>query len=69
MTALKLRETVRNGGIFIPLSRELDNQEVEIEVTVRTLHPAPEKSLAEVAEEFFSRVTVRSTEDFDPYDQ
>lgn len=69
MTALKLRETVRNGGIFIPLSRDFDNQEVEVEVTIRPLRSAERKAPSEVAEAFFSKITVRSTEDFDPYDQ
>ncbi len=69
MTALKLRETVRNGGIFIPLSKDLDNQEVEVELTVRPLHPVPHSTPATVAEAFFSKITVRSTEEFDAHDQ
>lgn len=31
--------------------------------------PTPENPLVEIAEAFFSKATVRSTEDFDPYDQ
>ena len=67
MTAIKLRKTVQNGGIFIPLSKDLDNQEVE--VTVRPIHLSERTLPAEVAEAFFSKITVRSTRDFDPYDQ
>ena len=69
MTAIKLRKTVQNGGIFIPLSKDLDNQEVEVEVTVRPIHLSERTLPAKVAEAFFSKITVRSTRDFDPYDQ
>ncbi|WP_128543184.1 hypothetical protein [Larkinella soli] len=69
MTAIRLREWVKDGGIFIPLSPELNNQEVEVEIIVRPLHQPSGKTDAQIAEEFFGKVTVRSTEDFDAYDQ
>ncbi|GAB3904725.1 hypothetical protein GCM10028803_34560 [Larkinella knui] len=69
MTAIHLKERVRNGGIFVPLSPELDNQEVEIDVIVRPVLPLTSSTSSQTAQAFFDKVTVRSTEDFDAYDQ
>lgn len=69
MTAIHLKERVRNGGIFVPLAPELENQEVEIDVIVRSVISPVSSTSSQTAQDFFDKVTVRSTEDFDVYDQ
>jgi hypothetical protein len=69
MTAIHLKERVRNGGIFVPLSPELDNQEVEVDIIVRPILPATSSIPSQTAQDFFDKITVRSMQDFDVYDQ
>lgn len=68
MTAIHLKERVRNGGIFVPLAPELENQEVEIDVIVRPVTSTSSSTSFQTAQAFFNKVSVRSTEDFDVYD-
>jgi hypothetical protein len=69
MTEIHLKERVRNGGIFVPLSPELENQEVEIDIIVRPVLPRVSSTSSQIAQAFFDKVIIRSTEDFDVYDQ
>ena len=73
MEALRFIETVHNGGIFIALPKEFDEQEKE--VIIKPLHEKKQEdntlSRLEIAEAFVSKLKTTSfnLEDFDVYDQ
>ncbi|RRB04853.1 hypothetical protein [Larkinella rosea] len=69
MVSIRLKERVRNGGIFVPLPSVLDNQEVEINAIVRSVISPVSSISPQTAQAFFDKVMVRSTEHFDEYDQ
>lgn len=65
MTAIKLRQQVKDGGIFIPLEG-LDNQVIEIEVRINpTNESTGENNTAQIARDFFSKINEKSTINFD----
>lgn len=57
MTAIKLRQQVKDGGIFIPLEG-LDNQVIEIEVRINPTNESKgENNTVQIARDFFLRLT------------
>lgn len=73
MEALRFIETVHNGGIFITLPKEFDEQEMEL--IIKPLHEKKQEDNTlprlEIAEAFVSKLKTISfnREDFNVYDQ
>ena len=65
MTAIKLTQKVKNGGIFIPLEG-FDNQLLEIEVNISSIRDVKTNTDAfAIADSFFSKIDKKKSIDLD----